>query len=160
MNIIHLSLYMIGWLHDVISYCLCKYYLSLTIKIMASSLKFTNQNLDLLQKKETSTRNNQVSPKMIADNCTVAGKYAKSGCSSRNYDNGRNSQRYDTEAGKVQNTGRKFKLDFKDYSLMHWKVRINRFGMGFFSLCTSSNSVHKSWCCIDKNCCFFFNRWN
>ena len=100
---------------------------------MASSLKFTNQNLDLLQKKETSTRNNQVSPKMIADNCTVAGNYAKSGGScSQNYDNGQNSQRYDTEAGKVQNTALKFKLDFKDYSLMHWKVRINRFGMVFF----------------------------
>ena len=100
---------------------------------MASSLKFTNQNLDLLQKKETSTRNNQVSPKMIADNCTVAGNYAKSGGScSRNYDNGQNSQRYDTEAGKVQNTALKFKLDFKDYSLMHWKVKINRFGMFFF----------------------------
>jgi hypothetical protein len=47
--------------------------------ITFTSLKFTNQNLDLLQKKETSTRNNQVSPKMIADNCTVAGNYAKSG---------------------------------------------------------------------------------
>lgn len=102
---------------------------------MASSLKFTNHNLNLLQKRETSTRNNQVSPKMIAGNYwnrnTVAGKYTKSGCCSRNHDNGRNSQRYDTEAGRVQNSARKYKLDFQDYSLMHWKVRINDLACGF-----------------------------